>query len=233
MKKLKQIPIADINKSGIFIAILNILLGITLLIPTFFFFLYLLFSNFIPSSNSNNMEIMSFGIFLFFIAAFFMGGVNLFIGYKLLTDNKDRKKILTVSLILLHLPVWFIIYFLGYFLTMQILFPILPFIFSLIILLVTWNHKKKLAIILFIITITAIFLTTYNNFEENYCWRLANNAPNKDIMYPVATKQEKEMVGGNNSSVSGWLRIHLKCHNQFSWKLVFDDLIFHKNSVIQ
>jgi len=162
----------------------------------------------------NNPEFMNWIIITIF--AFVIFGITAFTSMKLLIAKKPNKKISYINQVLTYLMICVLIFFPGYFFTNKIWFVALVFGIITLISYIHWQSNKKLTLSLTLITFSI-------SFKENYCWDYANKSPNNTKLYPIQTVEESRFLGtyDPNASISGWLRVHLKCDKEVTfWQAV-------------
>lgn len=222
----------DVRGVGKIIAIINTLVALVLV---GFYLRYIIFIDglSITPSRSRIGELFSYGpgLFYLFITVLLAVG-NIYCAFRLWKSHQNsiRRSIL-LSLAPLFVTVWLLTPFIF-----VIVSPSVPEFVLLLsmtiatafILFVLWSQFKKLSVVLFLITMVITSYFFLSTLEENYCWRQADQAKDKDVMYYNLTETEKNFVGqGDESAVSGWLRTDLKCHESFNSVSAFTDSLRH------
>lgn len=140
------------------------------------------------------------------------------------TEKNPR---LFVSLLLLwHLIFWV---FLIFILTMgasRLTLLLTSLAIITINFFITFPKRKKLAIVLTVISLSIFTFSVVSGYKESYCWTYASKKADNEMHYDL-TAQETSFTGGSTGdSVSDWLRIHLRCNNNVTRKKAIQERYF-------
>lgn len=136
-------------------------------------------------------------------------GTNFFKKYKLL------------FVLLIVIPFWFLIYFVGYFVASNIIFPITSIVLVALVFHFLSKLSKRLAIFISTITFLVSSYTFVVNFEEDYCSRKGFGVDKNGSEMVMATKEDElalkefQVVEGMQIGVN--FRTHMLCHTTFSF----------------
>lgn len=223
--------VADIFVVGRIIAVINVLVALGLIGLSMRFIL------FIPGFSTEQLvEVVTYiPALVYLLITVLLIASNIYCAFRLWKSNKDNvRKLLLVSLVPVFVTIWPFIFFVFFF--SSIIPEAIPLFVSLVIalffLILLWYPFKKLSIVLFLITLLVASYAFASTLEENYCWRISDQAEDKDVMYSDLTEAEKKFMGlsvsemGPGEGVSGWLRVHLKCHDTFDFLIALKESLF-------
>lgn len=128
------------------------------------------------------------------------------------------------------IPFWFLIFFVGYFVASNIIFPIVSLVLVILIFKSLAKYSRKFAIFITIVTFLVATYTFTINFEEDYCskkgFEMAKNGPEMVI----ATKEDelalKEFDVVEGMQIGANFRTHMLCHLNFNFKNALKDKYF-------
>ncbi len=109
--------------------------------------------------------------------------------------------------------------------------PILPLI-CLVLLLTTFVLVRlvdtRLAMVITVLMSIILGFAIFVGFEEGYCVRKGDIAPDSGLLYEDLNEKERRFVGGGGegAKISGYLRVHLKCHDDFKFSSALREIYF-------
>lgn len=207
---------AEVYLVGKVIAVLNLLAALVLT------GLYLRYILFIPGFSTEQVgELFSYSPALaYLLITLLLTAGNAYCSFRIWkSPQKNTKRLILLSLVPLFATIWplifFAFYIISYFVPEFVLF-LLSLIIAIFFLFLLWSQFKKLSVLLFLITILVTGYAFFSSFEENYCWRQADQAKDRNIMYYDLTEAEKNFMEPG-ASITGWFRTRLKCHEAFNF----------------
>ncbi len=153
---------------------------------------------------------------ILFISAF----INCFYSYKLfVSKGKNKNQIFMYLTLIIHSIVWPIIFFTGFFLVTEIIFPISILTFAYLTYLFVIKINKRISFALPIFTIIISIYTIIILFEEPYCLSKGNILDPKSSKFVEVTDEDRKLAPeliGNWDKISLSFREHLRCHATFN-----------------
>lgn len=137
------------------------------------------------------------------------------------------KKYKLPFVLLMLIPFWFSIFFVGYFVASNIFFPITSIVLVLLVFHFLSKISNRLAIFISIVTFLVSSYTFVINFEEDYCSRKGFEVDKNGPEMVIATKEDElalkefKVIEGMQIGVN--FRTHMLCHTTFSFTKALKD----------
>ncbi len=170
-------------------------------------------------------EFMAIGMYV--LVPLFILLLNLSATYKLLVKkNNDRWK--SAGIIAIFMTISPILFFIAWEFAAV---PILPLI-CLVLLLTTFVLVRlvdtRLAMVITVLMSIILGFAIFVGFEEGYCVRKGDIAPDSGLLYEDLNEKERRFVGGGGegAKISGYLRVHLKYHDDFKFSSALREIYF-------